>query len=658
MIIDKKRVFLYGSILLLILVGVYFATFVDSIGIANRNPLSTYANTSGETAQNISIFTNGIYNYSYNEFINWTYGGATETYVFKINISGMSSGHGISATSNNNITKINITIPSSGIAIVSLSGWGNATFTTGVGTANNWSINITGLYVSAFNESNGSTPTSSAIMGVNNSYETIYIPFNVTVANGTEAVLNWTISIYNSTGGNGAYSIDSGLGLLTGVDGLPPRGNTTNVTDSTNTRTSFSGTQYLKYDTTSAQNGVNITLTVNDYNADRVLLVYNSTGGSLNLAALRNVLYNSSFLNGNHAGGTTNWTVLVNNGSNLAGTAGDVGFVTALGSRSDVRLTTAPGYVFSFNISNNTWGRGASDGTTFKYVFVVYDLYNHSEIINNSNAEYVIARDTNVPSVTLTAPSDTTIDVSYPIKYTCSGSDTSSIASCSMLLTKPTGDTVTKTGCSEQTFTLTDTNQAGTNTIQCTVIDNVGRTSSTSKTFSVSSATTGGAGAGGGGGGGAGTTPENPVTVQQGERVDAGTLSATETFTSVAKEGTVTFTVAGGSHSAKVLDVTTDSITIEVSSTPQQLTLTTGETKEVDLTDDGKNDLSVTLKSITNGKADLVFKSLEVIAPPAGGEKPGVVTGEAAKPSYTWLWVVLIVIVIVLVIWYLGRKKQ
>ena len=682
MIFNKKRVFLYSSILLLILVGIYFTWFVDGIGIVNRNLLSTSVNATGEsniTASGVCAFSNvdtrcmaitPIMNQgSANNFsLNWTRGGATELFVFKINISNYAT-----VVGNQNISKINITLPSEFSNAKIYVNLRNATFGN-ADTDNNWTgyaanatnatlslVDTTGLYVTFFNWTRG-------VMGVNSSYETAFLHFNATATNGTEAVVNWTVHVYNSTGGamllsgGNAVTIDSGFGLLTGIDGLAPRFGSHNASDGTNTKTSFSGTQYLKYDSTSVQKGVNITFTLTDYNIDRVLIIYNGTGGSLNLTAIRYELYRN--VSNIRNPGTNYWFNSTFNGFILERTTGNANANRSeiLTKRSSLLDTSAPSYLFSFNISNNTWGEGASDGQLFKYVFVVYDLYNNSEIINNSNAEFVLGKDINNPTSTLTAPSDTTIGVFDPIKYTCDGTDTSGLASCTTTLTKPGSATVTKTGCgAEHTFTGDNTNEAGTYTVECKAIDNVGREATSSSTFSVSAAgggETGGGGGGGGGGGSAGSSADNPITVTEaGTSVDAGTLSTTETYTSLVKEGTVTFTVAGGSHSAKVLDITEDSVTIEVSSDPQTLTLTTGETKEVDLTDDGTNDLAITLRTITDGKADLVFKSLEVIAPPAEGEAPGVVTGEEAGPGYTWLWVVLVVVVVLVLLW-LGRKKR
>ena len=73
------------------------------------------------------------------------------------------------------------------------------------------------------------------------------------------------------------------------------------------------------------------------------------------------------------------------------------------------------------------------------------------------------------------------------------------------------------------------------------------------------------------------------------------------------------------------------------------------------MNDDSKNDISITLNSITNGKADLLFKAIiqEVPQPETGGE----VTGEPAKANLTWLWILIAVVVIAL-IWYFTKKKK
>ena len=439
---NKKRLFLYSSILLLILVGVYF---VNSSGFINRIPLLSTGfvttNTSVVTFNGNQTSTGFVGEFKYTELANWTRGGTIELFNFTLQMSSIVT----------NISEINVTMPSGGYSNITIYGGTSNTSNQYGLLGGNWTLSrvyndVESTYITTFraiNATNGAGGNGNLTAGQN-----ISVWFNAIAVNGTEVVYNWTVTVRNTS------IADSGLGSLMGIDGLPPRGNTTNVTDTTNLITSFSGTKYLRYDAASANNGINITLTVNDYNMDRVLLVYNSTGGSINFVALRNLLYNTSFLNSgaNGLNGTlgvggpqtyANFTALEAN-NNSAKTNSN-----ALDTRSDVRLTSASGYVFRFNISNATWGLGAADGTTFKYVFVVYDLYNHSEIINNSNAEYVLARDVASPTATLTAPGDTSIGLFDPIKYTCGGSDTSGLASCTTTVTKPgAGSTVTKTGCS------------------------------------------------------------------------------------------------------------------------------------------------------------------------------------------------------------------
>jgi len=660
MIFNKKKSFLYISILLLILVGVYFTVSVNGVGFIIRTPsLSTGFVTTNATAgithnQNQTSNGNGL-TFGYTELANWTRGGTIEFFNFTLVLNADAF----------NITEINITLPGyvSGFSNITNSGMGNISDQV-PNTGSNWTFarlyETSSSRIATFLVTNVTAPPYNGSLFP---YENVSMWFNVITANGTEAVYNWTTTVTNGS------TSDAGFGVVTGVDGLPPRAGTTNVTDSVNTRNSFASTQYLRYDTTNPQQGINISLTTTDYNIDRVLLIYNSTGGSLNLTAIRHQIYNNvSEIKAGVGSDSNDGTGPGFNGEILE-RAGLFGNGNATGSlslhtRSDVSRTSAPGYVFSFNISNNTWGQGASDATTFRYVFVVYDLYNHSEIINNSNADYVIARDTQNPTATLTAPSDTSISLYGTVKYTCSGSDTSSIASCTMTITKPgSSGTITKTGCSEQTIgsPTTETNTAGDYTVACSVTDGVGRTaSSSSATFTVSAASTGGgSGDGGGGGGGsAGSSADNPVTVSEGVTTELGALSTSDTYTSIPASGGISFSISGQSHTAKVLTVTTTSATIEFASTPSQVTLNVGETKEVDLNDNGKMDLSVMLKSITNGKADLVFKMITEVTETPTTTEPTVEPPTTEKSSSTWVWILVIIVVVVLLIWYFSKKNR
>ncbi len=653
MVFDKKRVFLYSSILVLLLIGVYFA---NGIAFISRTPMFStgFIATTNSTAT--ALGHDGV---NYTEQANWTKGGQNELINFTLTMTSDAM----------NISYINITMPL---------GYQNITTGFVTNTSNqfgqngkNWTLvnlNSFGLNgIVSFKAVNASSAggiagsTNGSGNGNLSSGMNISLWFNAIAINSTETVYNWTFIVGNSS------TSDNGFGTSLGVDGLAPRLNTTlghNATDGTNTKTTLTSTQYLQSNPTSDGQGINITVTFNDYNIDRVLLVYNSTGGNLNLTLIRNSLHQVNFTRGqafNLSGENVTFNVLEFYQGAKTNT-------TTLLTRGSFDSDFPPAYTFSFNISNNTWSSNTtSDGQKFKYVFVVHDLFNNSEIINNSNAEFIIGRDQNNPSVTLTAPTDTTIDVYASIKYTCDGADTSGLASCTTTLTKPNGDTVTKTGCSnEQTFTTTETNGVGTNTVKCEVKDNVGRTASTSGTFTVSASTgigSGGSGGGdsGGGSGGSGSSADNPVIVSEGVTTELGTLTTADTYTNIAESGTLSFTALGETHTAKVLTITSDSVTVEISSTPKQITLNVGDTKEVDVNDNGKSDLSVTLKSISNAKADLVFKVIEENVETGGGDTGGSgeeeITGEPTESSSTWLWILLVVVVVVLLVWYFSKKK-
>ncbi len=75
-------------------------------------------------------------------------------------------------------------------------------------------------------------------------------------------------------------------------------------------------------------------------------------------------------------------------------------------------------------------------------------------------------------------------------------------------------------------------------------------------------------------------------------------------------------------HTVELKEVTEDSVTLIITSTPQTITLKVGETKNIDVNEDGETDFSVTLNEITDGKAGLDFKKLngaEEVAKQEGG---------------------------------------
>ncbi|MES2630677.1 MAG: hypothetical protein V4611_01850 [Patescibacteria group bacterium] len=66
-------------------------------------------------------------------------------------------------------------------------------------------------------------------------------------------------------------------------------------------------------------------------------------------------------------------------------------------------------------------------------------------------------------------------------------------------------------------------------------------------------------------------------------------------------------------HTVTVKSITENSVVVTIASTPQDVALMVGQTKQVDIDADGENDLQVTLNAIAGGVADLTFKQLSVV---------------------------------------------
>ena len=112
----------------------------------------------------------------------------------------------------------------------------------------------------------------------------------------------------------------------------------------------------------------------------------------------------------------------------------------------------------------------------------------------------------------------------------------------------------------------------------------------------------GSGGAGSGGGGGAAVVTVINLDLKADFSKDAG-------YTAIQTQGnTVTFTVAGTKYTAKLTTLRDDSVTITIGD--QSKTIKIGGSAEFDVNQDGVIDVYVMLKSISGGKAEIVYKSL------------------------------------------------
>jgi hypothetical protein len=284
-------------------------------------------------------------------------------------------------------------------------------------------------------------------------------------------------------------------------------------------------------------------------------------------------------------------------------------------------------YSYTLNSSNGTFGDG-------KYNVTVYA--NDTQLNNlNSSEKIQITIDNTDPTLSFSC-SPTSVEEGGSVTCSCSGSDPTS-------------------GVNTTTYTSTpSTTQTGTFTLTCTVTDYTGNSAQGITTYTVT-------GSPNSGGGGSSTTTSKFWTRTYSVTEEQFSEGYTKIFS---KKSRVKVSISGENHYVGITDLTGASVTINVSSEPQQATLTIGQEEKFEVTGDNYYDISVKLNAITDNKADLTIKSIHELMPeevqevspeePEGaGEEAPV---EAEKKAYLWIAIAVILVIAVLA-YVIYRKK-
>jgi hypothetical protein len=270
----------------------------------------------------------------------------------------------------------------------------------------------------------------------------------------------------------------------------------------------------------------------------------------------------------------------------------------------------------------------------------------------NATARILVVRfDNTVPTATASC-SPTTVNTGDAFPCSCSGSDaTSGINTTTSSSNAPEGKGIPQS--------------TGTYTYTCSVTDHVNLGGSSTATYTVNLASTGSPGGSSSSGGSSTTTPkvtevEWVTTIEEAEtELSArGSVSA-----SLGGSQRVSVLVSGGIHTVGVVSLTSTSATVQVASSPREVTLNIGDSEKFELDDDDFYDVLVTLNSITNNKADL---SIDYIHEEVPQEDTSVDTGtgdivsgsEGRSKGTTILIIVLILIVIGVVVFFVWKKNQ
>lgn len=113
-------------------------------------------------------------------------------------------------------------------------------------------------------------------------------------------------------------------------------------------------------------------------------------------------------------------------------------------------------------------------------------------------------------------------------------------------------------------------------------------------------------------------------------------------------------------YTAVVKEINEDSAVITIAG--QEITLTIGQTQQIDVDGDGKADIEVTLEGITDGKANLKFRAVVLGAATTNTPSTATPTTTTEAKKSSWLLPVISALFILLgIIWFIvlaKRRKQ
>ena len=433
--------------------------------------------------------------------------------------------------------------------------------------------------------------------------------------------------ITNDSAGNIKNFSNGGTGFNITLDGTIPQFNLSsnslfNVTDGTTTlglnklNSTLQGGSpvYLKNDSS-----LNFRVTITEPNVDKVTLFWSSNGTPV----------------------TLNEYATRNNPRNLTLN----------------RLVTQTGVNGNNSVWNGSFLFGGNSSTAFSYqdnivinfMLVVNDTAGNIRNLTNNGAGFNFTLDGLPPLISSFTLDKTRLATLNAIKATCETNDTSPVA-YTIKLTKPDGATVTKNPLDgKSTFTSLETGAAGKYTVECTVEDTVNLKTTKTLEFSaffegedlgISEA----------------EEVEKVAEVDLGRKV--GEAIPEHIISGIQGEST-TFTLDRViSHTLTFLEVGDTEVTLRFESTPVDVKLKIGETKPVDINQDGKNDVVVTLNSITEGNVNVIIKASEEVLPISSEEPDTTSSTETQKSGRTEMVLLVIVILAVIVAAYFLLKGK
>lgn len=407
---------------------------------------------------------------------------------------------------------------------------------------------------------------------------------------------------------------------------------------------------------TADTNGTNVTVSTFE-NTSTILSWTNSTPYLVNGSSANYFWFNATATPGSY-----NFTITTVNGtgsyaSNISITVNDTTNPTA-------SLGTSPPDNYNSSSSNVTFDMKGSDAYSIE-ALQLWGNWSGSWAANYSNA--AITNDTfmnisvNIPEGTYvwgifvndstgndgwTANRTLTVDTTAP---TASASCTpSTVASSSVVTCSCSGTDAASGVASSSTNTSTTTGTLGTYFYTCNVTDYAGHATTSTASYIVigrqseSSGTT--------------TTSfwtqgTHAVTDKQFEESFTKELQVRQRFR---------VSVDSVDHYVGVVELTATTVTINVTSDPQQVTLVVGDEKMFEVSGDGYYDILVILNSIEDNKANVTVQSVyELITEDTIGDGDGLDAGETTEEDSKNIWWIggIIAVILVIVGILYGKRK-
>jgi len=370
----------------------------------------------------------------------------------------------------------------------------------------------------------------------------------------------------------------------------------------------------------------NITVHVNDTFNVNYLSSTLADGSNLS----QNYLYGAVNVSGNETAVSINMTL-----SNGTG-GGAVAFSNYSASNGVYGLANASGFIFNFT--------NLADGTYYLNISV-----NGTGSDKNTSLTRTYRIDQTAPVLSLTKSSSTLNTITFATSCTDPTSGVSGgCATVSSTLGVVSGDEISGLACGT------------TVTVTLNASDYAGNTAQTSTDMATNSCSSGGSSDGGGS---TTSTWTNTYTV------DSAQLSSGYSKDLSAKNR-IQFSFGTVKHSVGVKSISGTSVVIEVASTPQEVTMISGQEKKFDLDNNGYYDILVKVGTVSGGKANISITKINEVVP-AGSEDESGLTGEGGENlvgsqeeggmksiDSTVLIILLVVVVIVVVVVVVMKNKN